>query len=443
LNFALIKRLSLIFVALILFYLGSLTAVFCLPTENIEKHAVENIKMLVVHEPGAYRFNRDIKLLCDGPASYVDALTDAAMLTRNTNFNKNKCDEAEVIQNFFKLPCRFADNIYNNPFLNALNMNGYARYWQGYEIVLRPLLVLFNYVQIRYFNIVVFGGLVAAVAYMFWKHIGKAFTVFFLLGLVMCKFPLIPLSMQFMNMFVLMLVALLVLQKRLNNDNIYELLKGNYSKTYEWSFILGSLTIFFDFLTTPLLPWGMCTLFLMVYCKEKHNYIFPWSFYIKNGIAWWCSCVLTWMAKWGLCTVFLGNNMFLEAYKQIIERMSGEMASENGIVVAASPMVSLMANLRVFFEPVPSRFVLIIIALFLFLLPYLKHKFSSCDRNKNFERQLLLLSLLPCLWYMLIVNHSQIHFWFTYRSLLISFMAICWYCYCTVAWRELLGIKED
>ena len=40
----------------------------------------------------------------------------------------------------------------------AIYMNGYTRYWHGYQVVLRPLLVLYQLHQIRYLNMFIFWG---------------------------------------------------------------------------------------------------------------------------------------------------------------------------------------------------------------------------------------------------------------------------------------------
>ena len=48
----------------------------------------------------------------------------------------------------------------------------------------------------------------------------------------------------------------------------------------------------------------------------------------------------------------------------------------------------------------------------------------------------LFMAVIPFLWYFVVSNHSSIHFWFTFRELLIFFFAI----FCSL---ELIIRKEE
>ena len=39
---------------------------------------------------------------------------------------------------------------------NSLDVNDYARYWHGYLVLIRPLLIKLDYLQIRYVNVLIF-----------------------------------------------------------------------------------------------------------------------------------------------------------------------------------------------------------------------------------------------------------------------------------------------
>lgn len=424
------------YIFLISCYVCLLTAVFCIPNSCVEDNAMSSIDSLVVKQENQYMFNRDIKLLCDGPASYIDALTDATMLTRNINYNNTDNNAAKVIQRFFSLPLEFNDSVYRNPLYNAMNMNGYGRYWQGYEVILRPLLVFFDYHQIRFFNIFVFLTLTYFVGRIFCKNIGEHFLGYFFLSLFLCKFFLIPLSLQFMNMFVLMMVAILMLQRRITKGLENELLLCRHDNFYEFSFVIGSLTAFFDFLTTPLLPWGMCTLYLIVYMYEKKNYIMSFGFYIKSCIIWGFSYLFTWLSKWVIYAICIDSSIIQQVYVQILTRISGDIVSDYGISYHINRIAAVYNNIWILFSPISMDFVAFIICIGIVFIAYLRYKFPKLKRNGIYEAQLFTLSLLPIFWYAVIANHSEIHFWFTYRNLMISVMALCVYFEAIIDWKS-------
>lgn len=54
----------------------------------------------------------------------------------------------------------------------ALDINGYARYWHGYLIILRPLAVVFEYDEIRFFLGTMIMLLFALVTVKMYERVG-------------------------------------------------------------------------------------------------------------------------------------------------------------------------------------------------------------------------------------------------------------------------------
>lgn len=65
-----------------------------------------------------------------------------------------------------------------SPLQAAMSVNGYSRYWHGYLVFLRPLMIWLNYWQIRYVNMFVFFLLVCAVFRLIGKRVGAGGSVF-------------------------------------------------------------------------------------------------------------------------------------------------------------------------------------------------------------------------------------------------------------------------
>lgn len=423
----LIKKLILSFIFLIAFYVSSLTAVFCISDVSIQKNVLNSMDDVVVLDSAGYRFKRDTKILCDGPASYIDALTDGVMLTRNLNYNLVNDDKAEVFQKFFNFDVEFPKEYYSNPLLRAMNMNGYGRYWHGYNLVLRPLLVFFNYEQIRWLCVVTFVFLSGGVAYSMYRTVGLGITVALGIAFILCKFPIIAYCMQFMNMMVLAMSAMIFLLGYWLPKNDNDIKKGQLDNFYVFIFILASLTIFFDLLTTPILPIGLSVLVIMEYMHSKHNYSFDFIVLLKGALVWFWGCISCWFAKWWLNALVLDCAILREAYNQIILRINAPITMNDGAVMEASAIYSLIVNLAMLVQPLEFVWFEMLFFVLLFALLYLKFRFPKANADKNYSKIMLIFIALPILWYMLIKNHSQIHFWYTYRSLMISVVALFLY----------------
>lgn len=423
----LIKKLILSFIFLIAFYVGSLTAVFCISDASIQCNVLNSMDDVVVLESAGYRVKRDAKIICDGPASYIDALTDGVMLTRNLNYNLVGDDKAEVFQKFFAFDVDFPEEYYSNPLLRALNMNGYGRYWHGYDIVLRPLLTFFNYGQLRWLCVITFGVLTVVLAYLMYKTLGVGITIAFGVALTLCKFPIIAYCMQFMNMTVLTMLSMIFLLGYWLPKEADNIKRSHLDNFYIYIFILASLTIFFDLLTTPILPIGLSVLVIMEYMHSKYKYSFDLMVLLKGMFVWLLGCISCWLAKWCLNAIFLNSAILSEAYNQIVLRINAPVTMNDGAVMEASALYSVMVNLAMLIQPLEFAWLMQLLLILLVSLLYFQFIFPKYNADKYYAQIMLLFIALPIIWYLLIKNHSQIHFWYTYRSLMISVVALWLY----------------
>ncbi len=73
----------------------------------------------------------------------------------------------------------------------------YGRYWHGYQVILRPLLLALSYPEIRYFNMLMFLGLCTCVVLLVYQRIGMGSVVAFTLAMTLGGFIVVPMSLQF------------------------------------------------------------------------------------------------------------------------------------------------------------------------------------------------------------------------------------------------------
>src|SRR5699024_5864583 len=121
---------------------------YLLPNERIRAHIAES-KELLINQNGNPLFTDYIK------GANLDVFTD--LLIMNTAMNKGKTEDESVFIRAFE-NSRYnneEDNSYTslqetveNPDIH--NNQEYSRYWHGIQTIIRPLLLFFNYEEIRY-----------------------------------------------------------------------------------------------------------------------------------------------------------------------------------------------------------------------------------------------------------------------------------------------------
>ena len=110
-----------------------------------------------------------------------------------------------------------------NPIKAAMSNNGYSRYWHGYQVFLRPLLVFTSYGNIRQIYGLILVVLLSMNLFLLFKKLDFFAATSFLVSLFFIRGYTFFLSMQFANVFIIMLLFNLFLlfldnRKRLNNS---------------------------------------------------------------------------------------------------------------------------------------------------------------------------------------------------------------------------------
>ncbi len=220
-------------------------------------------------------------------------------------------------------------------------------------------------------------------------------------------------SMQFVSVYYIYNIASIV----------YILKRGwfdaNRQRLLFYFVIIGAATSYFDFLTYPLVTFGIPAIFFLCYEEETQSVKTIGRTLAGSLISWGVGYVGMWSGKWVLGS-FLGNeNIIAIAWNKILERSS--------LVVSSSgEEFSIIYMLRCQLTHLKSPAMLLAILLlagFVILILF------SGEKKKIFDYRWILflcLCLLPFAWYIIASNHSYIHNWFTYRELIITaFSGMC------------------
>ena len=395
-----IFKIAFYFFIILLTLLTSLIIVNLIPKEYIENNVKKSVQVFVnegyypkVKLAHNYLLDNYTDALMINTAYSVDSEKplESAILMRRSYRPKENLKLEEVGTNDKPIQCLIENvNETNETYLE------YSRYWHGYMIYLRPLLVFFNYLQIRIIFTIIIVSLSILLIYLAYKKINIyiALATFFML--TVSNFWAIGLSLHYSAVFIISLIAL-----------IYVILKN--SKVTDLTaifFIIGMLTSFFDMLTTPLLTLGIPLIFYITLNKEtiKTKKI------INIILLWGIGYVLMWMTKWIISDIVFNTGTIENALTKI---MSYTISTEE---VSVNILQVIKSNLHYISKPIIFLIVTTIVSLLL-----------SKGYLKDIKRQNInyfIIGILPFLWFIIVKNHSYIHARFTFRDLLLTIFVL-------------------
>lgn len=285
----------------------------------------------------------------------------------------------------------------------------YARYWHGYLVVLKPLLLLFSYKELRIVNTVALSLLVAVVIYLLSKHLSKGAGIVFLLSLMF----LMPLTLfrclDMANMLYVTLIAMIILLLKKNVWNK----EGNILIYF---LMVGMLTSYMDFLTYPMITLGvpLTTYMALHMCDKKQPVAGRIS--ILSIAFWGAGYGGMWSAKWILASLITGENIILNALRTVKQR--SDLQTEK--IDLLSRVRAIGANVDVLFQGVCG---IALTLLLIIMIGCLIRSFVKKQVNGKGLRMFLLVGAIPLVWLFVTSEHAGMHSWFTYRNLVVSVYA--------------------
>ncbi len=415
-------KLGKIYASLMLVFILIMTISYSIPNKRINWHVSESVEQLKLE--GVYP-----KPFFNNLSSQLDNFTDAWMLNLSISAD-NKHPLKSSLENQHRVLSEYDEgkidkvqNLEMSMTNNDYKIQSYSRYWHGYLGILRPLLVLFSYTEIRFLNMCALFMLFIIVNSLIKKKLGTKIMISFFISMMMVMFIIVPMSLQFSSMFYVMFMSMIVLL--LYHDKI----EKNNLAIYIF-FIIGSITSFLDLLTVPLISLGipLITYILLIQDKENKqksristNNIQAKTILdntvevIKNSILWGLGYGITWSSKWIIATIVLKQNVITDALNQILSRTS----DTNGEAVFTIKSV-IESNTSIVFTGFTIKILLMILVIG--MIGMIFYRKDSLEIIKI--SPILLIALMPFVWYIILKNHSQMHCWFTYRNLSITIYAV-------------------
>lgn len=289
-----------------------------------------------------------------------------------------------------------------------LNSYEYARYWHGYMSVLRPLLVFFDITEIRIIIQIALITSLLIMLYYVYKNVNFKIAILILLCFIsMDMLTWITTIQGNFVMLIAIIISIFVANKKITSQKFNMIL-----------FVVGGITVYLDFLTTPFVTFLLPVIIFNLVNNENKNCKKVLCEYIKRMLAWGLGYALVWIAKWVLIDLLYGTRIIENSIIQISYRTG--IASKPYIPVNM-PIIALKNNY------LAAAMNLFNITLLLLMYPIFFAKLAEKGKSYFFSANKLVYyisAVMPVIWFLILAEHSAQHYFFTYKNALMTLISI-------------------
>ena len=382
-----------------------LLAAFALPTEPMRENALASQDVFA--REGSYPMARTL-----GVDAKLDNFTDSMMLVQAGY----QAPETTLLQRTLNVYRPFphgnrgAAGVYAESLAAPAPapQSNYGRYWHGYLAVLKPLLSLFTYEQLRVVNAVWVALLGLIVAALMWRRGLRRYILPFVVTVLLFDPVATAMNMFYTQVYAVTMLACIAILSGWN------WLRARTGRLLLLFTLTGCLTSYLDLLTCPLVSFGVPCVFCL--CLAAPDWKDGLKLVLTALICWGIGYGGMWAGKWVLAALLGGENIgLLEA----LRLRSSAAGASNPLGAIAVIVKRLLVQLRV-----PMLGAALLLALVLAVL-FLRR--SPLEKLKSLAwLPWAAVCLLPFVWIAFAQNHSYIHRWFVYRLLAICvFGGLC------------------
>lgn len=400
-----LAKLAGIFVGCIALFFILMVLIWCIPDEWVSENQAESLAVFDedgdIHE---YPFTRE-------------ELKWAWVFSHTRGAQVDNREEYGMILNVM------SDTPEASVFYKAMSCNDYARYWHGYLAYLRPMMVLFSYLQIRYIIMFAYLLLGVAVVLRLQKNFGNGMVYLWTLCFC-CIYPIVlPFSMSYSAVFFILAAGILIIDRAYSH-------KKNLSteKSGALFLIMGMLTSFIDVQTAPFLSLGLPLIYLMLLEHTGDGNSLRrnmWNL-VNASVTWGFGYAGCWSMKWVLASPIVGYNVVLEGIANAQRRIDAEggATGERALESVKAVAMNLFAMLPPGITSEDWKWFFCVVFLILAILVVLFVKFHVDKENLKSLLPFLIVAVYPYVWYVVLANQTSVHYIFTYRLQLITLLGI-------------------
>jgi hypothetical protein len=300
----------------------------------------------------------------------------------------------------------------------------YPRYWHGWIVFERPLLILGNIQFLRALSLISLILMLCIAIFLVTKRLGILPAAIFIAAILPARIAVAGLCIYFSSVFFILLSMIIFLCAK----------EHSAKKVSAAFFIVGSLVNYIDILSSPLLTL-IFPLVIWILIQKKSNSTKIVRSTLTSIVSWGTGFGATWLFKWILSSIVLHKNIIKDAFNQAQLRSTGQLyfSSPERATIKGAFKTSIYQFTKQGWT-IPIIFVIglvLCIIFFRFLTslrtpPYLDTA-QTCSVYSAVYSLIGTLALIP-LWVLLLQEHTEVHSYMTYRiycgAVLIIFSVI-------------------
>lgn len=406
---------------------GLLVLSAIIPRSAIQKHAEESAQ---------YLCEKDVffDLVKGADGSRIDRYADSILLAIAYQYDVERPLDSVMWSAYYYTEYQNENQNFLDAVTEGCEANTqYLRYWHGANAVVRPFLTFLNLKQIYLLNGVVLAALIVALFVILIKNRVYVPAIGVAAGLIMTAVWFVPFSLEYTWTYILMLI-ISVIGVSLAFHNKY--------KSLGILFMLsGMVTAYADFLTTETLTLTVPLLLVLwiAYRRQAQNmWQRPFLSVGKSVAAWGLGYAGMWAMKWVIASVVLSENVLPYVSEHIGERAG----ISYGIGIFKYIFAGIWRNIRCIFPWEYGVFGVIAGIVIVGAFAYTLYVYRSKKPDWRSALVFILIGLVPYVRYAVLVNHSYLHYFFTYRAQMATVVAAVFVLDCLTNRREALHGKR-
>ena len=290
---------------------------------------------------------------------------------------------------------------------NQVGTSHYTYYWIGIRALIRPLLYLFSYQNIRGILSIIFIMLWFAASASVYRSTGKPTGIAFFLSVICMNIPVVASEIQFVPCFYIMFIAVILITRN----------RSKLHRAPAILFITGAVTQFLDFYTYPIITLCFPLIVLVVLFRQQPT-TKPVMTLLKCIFTWFFAYAGFWLIRLLLVEAFTEfDSTISNAFQRFSHWTSAPAETQPSKYTAQYTFDLLWGTLM------NPHNVLLLIAVSVYELALLIKCviIKQCNRPTIFP---LLISTFPLIWVLLSLKAAGQHYWFQYRIMSIPIFGV-------------------
>lgn len=312
----------------------------------------------------------------------------------------------------------------------------YLRYWHGSNVIVRTLHLILSLKGIYILNAVLLSLLAAFIFFLLLKEKAYVIVAGLVAAFATAMVWIVPYSLEYTwNFYIMLIMTIIVLIRE----------KKNRGRSLGIPFMIcGMLTCFLDFLTTELLTLFVPLLVVMYFRwrgveavvstdgpkKKKddrgtlkyttNGSVFGWKAMAVPVIAWGAGYAFMWLTKWITASIVLGENVMPYVKENLEERVSGYV----GLGTWEYLKNAISKNISTLLPWALGGFGIVAVIVLIFVAFYFCFVYKKKIVRRTLVWMYAAVAVIPYVRYLVLHNHAYLHYFFTFRTQIVTILAV-------------------